>query len=80
MVKEPVNITSQTCNAAMVPAGKGNFKRGGWKKIIETGKKETVLLLNRVLMGFAGGAEDEKYLAENRKGDPKKAAKLPGGG
>lgn len=76
--KEPVNITSKTHLAAKALADKGDFKSGDWKKIIETGKKEVVLMLNKDLMGFTGSDEYKKYVAENGMGDPKKAAKLLG--
>ncbi|MCF6429749.1 hypothetical protein [Leisingera sp. MMG026] len=76
--KEPVNITSKTYNAAKLLAEKKDFKSGDWKKIIETGKREVVLMLNKDVMGFTGSDEYKKYVAENRMGDPKKAAKLLG--
>ncbi|MBY6138054.1 hypothetical protein KUV26_01250 [Leisingera daeponensis] len=76
--KEPVNITSKTHLAAKALADKGDFKSGDWKKIIETGKKEVVLMLNKDVMGFTGSDEYKKYVAENGMGDPQKAAKLLG--
>lgn len=76
--KEPVNITSKTHLAARALAEKGDFKNAEWKKIIATGKKEVILMLNKDVMGFLGGDEYKKYVAENQMGDPKKAAKLLG--
>lgn len=76
--KEPVNITSKTHIAARALAEKGDFKHADWKKIIATGKKEVVLMLNKDVMGFTGSDEYKKYVAENQMGDPKKAAKLLG--
>ncbi|KIC39256.1 hypothetical protein [Leisingera sp. ANG-M7] len=76
--KEPVNITSKTHLAARALADKGDFKHADWKKIIATGKEEVVKMLNKDVMGFTGGDEYKKYVAENGMGDPKKAAKLLG--
>ncbi|KIC11121.1 hypothetical protein RA19_07085 [Leisingera sp. ANG-M1] len=76
--KEPVNITSKTYKAAKELADQNNFADGGWKKIIETGKKEVISMLNKDVMGFTGSDEYKKYVAENGMGDPKKAAKLLG--
>jgi hypothetical protein len=76
---DPVNVSSKITKAGKMLADQNDFDNAAWSKIIASAKKEVAYTLTDELKdGFLASKEYKEYVAENRMGDPKKAAKLLG--